>query len=50
MLIKLVLEAIHIFLCLLEQIPKGILNKIRKLYFSYLWRGSTKYMGLHLVN
>jgi hypothetical protein len=39
-LIKSVLEAIPVYWMSLSWIPKGILEKARKLSFSYLWRGN----------
>ena len=39
-LVKAVLEAMPIYWMPLIWIPKGILEKIRKLCFSFLWRGS----------
>jgi hypothetical protein len=41
-LIKSVLEAIPVYWMSLSWIPKGILEKARKLSFSYLWRGKWK--------
>jgi hypothetical protein len=38
-LIKSVLEAIPVYWTSLSCIPKGILIKDRKMYYSYLWRG-----------
>lgn len=49
-LIKLVIEAMLDYWHLLAQIPKGILSWIRKLYFNYLWKGSTEYLGSHRIN
>ena len=39
-LIKSVLEAIPVYWISLSWIPKGILEKARKICFSYLWRGN----------
>jgi hypothetical protein len=47
-LIKSVLEAIPVYWMSLSWIPKGILEKARKLAYSYLWRGKSEnryYLG-----
>jgi hypothetical protein len=41
-LIKLVLEAIPVYWMSLSWIPKGILEKARRMSFSYLWRGKSE--------
>jgi hypothetical protein len=48
-LIKSLLEAIPIYWQTLAHIPKGILEKIRKFCFNFLWQGSNDYKGNHLV-
>lgn len=45
-----VLEAIPVYWNLLTSIPKGILNKIHKIYCNYLWKVSVEYLGSHLLN
>jgi hypothetical protein len=42
-LIKYVLEAIPILWHTLAHIPKGILEKVRKCCFNYLWKGSSEF-------
>jgi hypothetical protein len=49
-LIKLVIEAIPVYWNLLINIPKGILARIHKLCFNFMWKGSSEYIGSHLVN
>jgi hypothetical protein len=49
-LIKYVIKVIHMYLNPLENILKGILVRIRKLCFNYLWKGKFEYLGSHLVN
>jgi hypothetical protein len=34
----------------LAHIPKGILEKIKKFCFNFLWQGSSEYKGTHWVN
>jgi hypothetical protein len=41
-LIKTVLEAIPVYWMSLSWIPKGILEKERRMSFSYLWRGKSE--------
>jgi hypothetical protein len=48
-LIKSVLEAIPVYWHTLAHIPKGILEKIKKFCFNFLWQGSSDYKGNHLV-
>jgi hypothetical protein len=50
MLIKSIIEAILVYWHLLAYIPKGILVKIRKICFNYLWKGSGEYQESHLVS
>jgi len=38
-LVKVVLEAIHVYWMSLSWIPKGILEKARRIYFRFLWSG-----------
>jgi hypothetical protein len=47
---KVGMEETPVFWNLLEYIPKGIMDRIRKLCFNLLWRGSVEYKGLHLVS
>jgi hypothetical protein len=49
-LIKLVLEPIPVYWNLLALIVKGILDRIKKLYFNLLWESSAEYLGSRLVN
>ena len=49
-LIKSILEDILVYWHLLDHIPNGILDRIRKVYFNYLWKGSCDYKGSHLKN
>jgi hypothetical protein len=46
-LVKSILEAIPMYLDTLAHIPKGILEKIRKFCFNFLWQGSSEYKGTH---
>jgi hypothetical protein len=39
-LVKVVLEVIPVYWMSLAWIPKGILEKVRRLCFSYLWQGN----------
>eukprot|EP01018_Ginkgo_biloba_P002298 Gb_28324 [translate_table: standard] len=48
-LVKSVLEAIPMFWHTIAHIPKGILEKIRKCCFNYLWKGSSKFKGSYLA-
>jgi hypothetical protein len=48
-LIKSVLEAILVYCHLLAFVLKGILERIKKIYFNYLWRGIVEYKKLHLT-
>jgi hypothetical protein len=50
MLIKLVIEAIPVYWNLLINTLKGILARIHKLCFNFMWKGSSEYNGSHLVN
>jgi hypothetical protein len=47
-LIKSILEAIPVYWHLLAHIPKGILDRIKKVCFNYLWKGNCDYKGSHL--
>jgi hypothetical protein len=49
-LIKSIIEAIPIYWHILAQILKGILAWIIKIYFNYIWKGNTKYIGSHIIN
>jgi hypothetical protein len=46
-LVKSVLEAIHVFWHTLAHIPKGILEKIRKVFFNFVWKISCEFKGTH---
>jgi hypothetical protein len=48
-LVKSVLEAIPVFWHTLAHIPKGVLERIRKCCFNFLWKGSSEYKGSHLA-
>jgi hypothetical protein len=48
-LVKFVMEAIPIFWHTLAHIPKGILEKIRKVCFNFLWKSSCEFKGTHWV-
>lgn len=39
-LVKSVLEAILVYWMYIDWIPKGILEKIRHIYFTFMWQGS----------
>jgi hypothetical protein len=45
-----VLEGILIFWNSIVAIPEGILDKIQRLSFKYLWKGNTQGGGLSLAN
>ena len=45
-MVKSVLEAIPVYWLSLAWIPKGILEQIRKLCFTFLWRGSSDHKAL----
>jgi hypothetical protein len=49
-LVKSILEAIPMFWHMLSHIPKGILKKIGKFCFYFLWQGSSEYKGTQWVN
>jgi len=49
-LIKYAIKSISIFWHLLANIPKGILARICKPCFNFLWKGSQEYLKSHLVN
>ena len=42
MLVKSVLEAISIYWMSIAQIPKGVLEKLHRICFSFLWQGQSK--------
>jgi hypothetical protein len=46
-LVKLVLEAIPVYWQYLAHIPKGILEKIRKICFRFLWSGKEGQESIH---
>ena len=48
-LLKSVLQSIPIYWASIAYIPKGILTKIRKLCFSFLWTASKQTEGIDLV-
>ena len=48
-LIKYVLKEIQVFWHTLAHIPKGILEKIMKCCFNYLWKGRNEFNGSHLA-
>ena len=48
-LIKLVLKSIPIYWASTAYIPRGILNKIQKKFFSFLWIASKQVEGIPLV-
>ena len=39
-LVKVMLEAMHVYWMAMIWIPKGILDKIKKICFSFLWGGT----------
>jgi hypothetical protein len=45
----LVLESIPVYWLSIAQVPKGISDKIRKRYFSFLWTGMKEIEGIPLV-
>lgn len=47
---KIVLESIQVYWLSLAQVPKGILDAIRKSCFSFLWKRNKKKEGILLVN
>jgi hypothetical protein len=47
-LVKSVLENIHVFWLSLAKIPKAILEKIHRRMFSFLWTGNKDKEGIHL--
>jgi hypothetical protein len=49
-LIKFALEAIPVYWHTLAHIPKGILEKIIRCCFNFLWQGSDAYKGTHWVS
>ena len=49
MLIKAVLQSIPVYWASIVYIPKGILTKIRKKCFSFLWTTSNKNEGIPLA-
>lgn len=48
-LVKPVLEGILIYLHLSAHIPNGVLEKIRRLLYDFLWRGNSDNVGFHLA-
>jgi hypothetical protein len=48
-LVKVVLESILVYWMSIAHIPKGILDKIRKKCFSFLWVGKREKKGIPLV-
>lgn len=48
-LVKSVLESILVYQMSIAQVPKGILNKIRKKCFNLLWTGKRAKKGIPLV-
>lgn len=49
MLIKFVMESIHVYCLSLEHAPKSILEGIRKCCYAFLWSRKEK-KGFHLAN
>jgi len=49
-LVKVVLESIYVYWISLENIPKSVLNCIRRRMFSFLWTGNKFNEGMHLVS
>jgi len=47
-LVKSVLEGMSVYWFLLAHIPKGVLEKIRRICFDFLWRGKNDRIGFHL--
>ena len=48
-MLKAVLQSIPVYWASIAYIPKGILTKIRKLCFSFLWTASKQNDGISLV-
>lgn len=49
-LAKSVFELISVYLHNLAFIPKGVLEKVQKCCFNFLWQGSSEYKGTHWVS
>jgi hypothetical protein len=48
-LVKSVLESIPVYWLSLSKIPKGILDKIRRRMFTFLWDGKKEKKAIHLI-
>jgi hypothetical protein len=49
-LVKSFLESIHVYCISMAKIPKGILDRIQRRMFSFLWTGKKEKESIHLVN
>jgi hypothetical protein len=48
-LVKSVFRTDMVYLHTLAFIPKGVLEKVQKCCFNFLWQGSSEYKGTHWV-
>jgi hypothetical protein len=47
-LVKLLLKEILVYWHLLSHVPKGVLERVRRKCFSFLWKGKLDHGGYHL--
>jgi hypothetical protein len=50
MLVNPILEVIPVYWYTMAHVPKGIVEKIRKIYFKFLWQGKVGKEGTHWTN
>ena len=48
-LLKAVLQSIPVYWATIAYIPKGILQKLRKIFFSFIWSSNRHSKGIHLA-